>query len=350
MAPSIYRALQLLEPAPILEPPLVERSERPAIEVPRTLPIWTVPSFGWPEGRRFAFTIFDDPDGQTLETTRLVYSFLASLGFRTTIAVWPLGARRQPNSGGETCANREYRFFVKALQDAGFEVGFHTATLHSSTRAETAEGLKAFEEYFGSAPSAMANHYNEEAVYWGNARLTGPYRRIYNLMTLGRNHGRFSGHIEGGPYFWGDLCRERVRYCRNFVYEDINTLRACPWMPYTDPLRPYVQKWFAATEGDKAASFLRTLTDSNQDRLESEGGACIMYTHFGHGYVKNGRLNPAFRRAMERLAKRNGWFVPVSTLLDFLGGRRPGSGVLSDAQRSQLERRWLWEKLFRGTS
>jgi hypothetical protein len=53
----------------------------------------------------FAFTVFDDPDGQSLETTRLVCSFLADLGFRTTIGVWPLDIRREPNSGGspESC-------------------------------------------------------------------------------------------------------------------------------------------------------------------------------------------------------------------------------------------------------
>ena len=27
------------------------------------------------------------------------------------------------------------------------------------------------------------------------------------------------------------------------------------------------------------------LTEAAQDRLEAEGGACIMYTHFGHGFV-----------------------------------------------------------------
>jgi hypothetical protein len=319
-----------------------------AIQLPGTEDAW--PAVRWPEKKRFAFTIFDDPDGQTLETTRLVYSFLADLGFRTTIAVWPLGARRRPNSGGETCANRDYRRLVQALQAAGFEVGFHSATSHSSTRSETAEGLDAFERYFGRPPSSMANHYNEEALYWGTARLTGAYRGLYNIMTLGRNEGRFFGHIEGDPRFWGDLCRERVRYCRNFVYEDINTLRVCPWMPYSDPLRPYVRQWFAASEGDKAPTFLRALVDRNQDRLEQEGGACIMYTHFGHGYVQNGRLHPEFRRTMERMARKAGWFVPVSTLLDHLASARRQAAILSEAQRSYLERRWLWEKLFRGTS
>ena len=88
---------------------------------------------------------------------------------------------------------------------------------------------------------------------------------------------------------------------------------------------------------------------SIKTRLEAEGGACIMYTHFGHGYVQNGKLTPEFRRTMERLAAKNGWFVPVSALLDFLVQSR-GATTLTQENRSRIETRWLWEKLFRGTS
>ena len=52
---------------------------------------------------------------------------------------------------------------------------------------------------------------------------------------------------------------------------------------------------------------------------------------------------------MERLAKKNGWFVPVSTLLDFLAEQN-GVTTLTPAVRRRIETRWLWEKLYRGTS
>jgi hypothetical protein len=307
------------------------------------------PAITWPEGRRFAFTVFDDPDGQSLETTRHVYSFLADLGFHTTIGVWPLDLRREPNSGGETCANPEYLRFLLQLQSKGFEVGFHNAAPHSNTREETIEALNRFEDYFGKAPATMANHYNADAIYWGPARLSGWRRGIYDLVTLGRTRNRFFGHVEGHPSFWGDVCRDRIRYCRNFVYADINTLSMNPWMPYADPLRPYVRYWYSSSEGNHAPAFLNTLQDKHQDRLEEQGGACIMYTHFGHGYVQDGSLNPKFRRTMERLARKNGWLVSVSELLDFLL-RVKGPTMLTDSIRRQLETRWLWEKLFRGTS
>lgn len=304
----------------------------------------------WPEGFRFAFTIFDDPDSQLYEETELVYSFLADLGLRTTIGVWPLGTRREPNSLGETCENPQYREFLLEMQRRGFEIGFHNATPHNSTRAETVEGLDVFEKYFGHAPFCMANHYNQEAIYWGSARLSGWRRAAYNLITKGQNQGRFFGHVKGHPAFWGDVCRERIEYCRNFVFSDINTLKMCPYMPYSDAQREYVRSWYSASEGSKAATFLKTISEANQDQLEQEGGASIMYTHFGHHFVERGQLNPEFRRLMERLAKKRGWFVPVTGLLNHLKAAHGGTTVLDEGRRRQLEASWLWEKLFRGTS
>jgi hypothetical protein len=303
----------------------------------------------WPNGKSFAFTIFDDPDAQSYEDGVRVYSFLLDHGFRTTRGVWPCAEVRTPNSGGETCASARYRGHTKELQAIGFEVGYHHTTKHSSMRDEIIRGLDLFRRYFGHDPSAMANHYNEEAIYWGTARLTPPLRGVYTVATLGRTRRAHFGEVEGHRSFWGDLCRERVRYCRNFVYSDVNTLAACPWMPYHDPLKPFVNGWYASTEGSNAPRLIDVLSEANQDRLEQEGGACIMYTHFGHGYVERGRLNPRFEALMVRLGRKNGWFVPVSTLLDHLKQQR-SPHVVTDEERRSLERRWLWEKLFRGTS
>jgi len=307
------------------------------------------PSIVWPDRKAFAFTIFDDPDAQTYEDGRLVYSFLTDLGFRTTRGVWPAPAVRTPNSGGETCGNAAYRDHTIALQALGFEVGFHNATKHSSTREETIRGIEAFRAYFGHDPYTMANHYNAEAIYWGQARVTPPRRAVYTMATLGRRAGVHFGEVEDHPSFWGDICRASVRYCRNFVFSNINTLAACSWMPYHDPLRPYVHAWYASTEGSNASRFTAALSERAQDRLEAEGGACIMYTHFGHGYVERGRLSERFQALMTRLSRKNGWFVPVGTLLEFLRSRRENLAI-TDAQRRSLERRWLLEKVFRGTS
>jgi len=307
----------------------------------------------WPEGKTFAFTIFDDPDSQTLESGRETYAFLRDAGLRTTKGIWPVRGPREPSDHGGTCAEPDYRAWTQQLQQEGFEIGLHNATLHTSTREETAEALERFREYFGAYPSSMANHYYaEEGIYWGDARVSGLVRLAYNLFTQGKNRGKFFGHVPGHPWFWGDLCRERIRYVRNFAFADINTLAACPMMPYHDPARPLVNQWYACSEGANVRSINERISEAAQDRLEEQGGACIVYTHFGHGYTDSKLTpDPRFRELITRLSRKNGWFVPVSTLLDYLAAQR-GNVVrsITPAERSALERRWLMHKIRFGTA
>lgn len=304
----------------------------------------------WPAGKRFAFTVFDDPDSQTVEDSRIIYSLLADLGYRTTKGVWTLGPFREGNSRSETCDNPAYLQHVLDLQEQGFEIGFHNASLRSSEREVTRASLETFRQYFGQYPSSMSNHFsNHEAIYWGEARVGGAARLLYRLARNGESIP-YSGHREHSPYFWGDLCQTHIRYCRNFVFRGMNTLRVCPAMPYSDPARPYVRGWYASSEGANARLFLQTISEADQDLLEEQKGACIMYTHFGKEFVDAGRPVKRFRELMHRLSLKNGWFVPVSTLLDYLQAWRGGERILSVRERTRLEGRWIWEKLRYGTS
>lgn len=304
----------------------------------------------WPDDRKFAFTVFDDTDCATVENVGDVYRFLADLGFRTTKSVWMIRGTEPGNCPGQTCEDPEYLDWVLKLQARGFEIGYHMASWHSSPRDRTIAALDRFAEIFGQPPSVAANHSDcRENIYWGASRLGGLNRLAYNLATRFRFADRYRGHVENDPHFWGDIGKDRVRYFRNLVYGDINTLRACPIMPYHDPQRPFVNQWFASSEGADVHSFNRCLSEANQDRLEAEGGACIMYTHFACGFWENGKLNSRFRELMERLARKPGWFVPVTPLLDHLREKN-GGHVISNAERSSLERKWLFEKVRRGRS
>jgi hypothetical protein len=303
----------------------------------------------WPEGKRFAFTIFDDPDSQTWEAGREAYALLRDLGFRTTKGVWPMGPIRTPSDHGLTCAHPGYTEWIHSLIEAGFEAGYHNATSHTCTREETEAGLELFRQQFGSYPRTMAHHYNcDENLYWGEGRVSGWRRVLYNLLTRYQNHNKFFGHEPGHPYFWGDYCRERIVYCRSFAFGDVNTLRAWPWFPYHDPERPMVRFWYPSSEGSNKDRLCSTLSEANQERLEEEGGLCLMYTHFGHGY-HNGSLDRRFVSLMERLARRPGWFAPVGTILDYMRTQR-GDILLTARQRANLERRWLRHKVFYGTA
>jgi hypothetical protein len=298
-----------------------------------------------PDGKRFVFTVFDDPDSQTWEAGREVYALLRDLGFRTTKGIWPMGPIRTPSDHGLTCAHPGYREWIESLVEAGFEAGYHNATSHTCFREETAQGLELFREQFGAYPRTMAHHYNcDENLYWGEGRLSGWRRTAYNLLTRGQNRNKYFGHVEGHPYFWGDLCHDRIRYCRSFTFAGINTRKAWPLFPYHDPARPLVPLWYPSSEGSNCVRFCHTISEANQERLEEEGGLCILYTHFGHGYY-DGRLDARFVSLMERLAKRPGWFAPVGTVLDTMP-----PVTLDDASRARLELLWLRHKMFYGTA
>lgn len=304
----------------------------------------------WPEGKQFAFTVFDDADYDRLHNVRPVYDFLAQLGLRTTKSVWTLAAPKDAPLGGLSTEDAEYLAWVQALQRAGFEIGFHGARSVSSARAITEQALVRFREQFGHDPRTMSNHYqNAESIYWGAARLSGWRRLIYRAANA-LHPLRAEGHIEGSPHFWGDLCRERIRFVRNFVFREINTLAVCPQMPYRDPARPFVNAWFASAEGGDVDSWCATLAEANQDRLVTEGGACIMYVHFAKGFCHDGKLHPRFAAQMERLARLGGWFVPVGTLLDFLAEKNGGVHEITVSERAALEGRWLRTKLRHGSS
>ena len=277
------------------------------------------PRIVWPDGKSFAFTIFDDTDDACLPDIKLVYDLLFDLGFKTTKSVWPIEGNQPPLIGGTTCANAEYLNWILRLQESGFEIGLHNVTFHTSSREETIRGIDRFKELFGHDPYTLTNHSGcDEGIYWGDARLTGWRQKLYNLVLRNRYRGVFQGHVESSPLFWGNVCQARIAYVRNFVFGDINTLKLCPFMPYYDPARPYVRSWFASSEGPNVETFNRTVSESSQDRLAQEGGACIMYTHFARQFVIDGKINPRFQALMKRFSGLNGWFVPTHTLLTFL--------------------------------
>lgn len=302
----------------------------------------------WPEGKAFAFTIFDDTDLATMANVPAVYAFLEELGLRTTKSVWPIQGRQRPRVGGLTCEEPAYREWVRSLQQTGFEIALHGVTHSTALRADVERGLDDFRQFFGTDPVCHANHTGaRDSIYWGAARLSGGQRLVYRALHTWRDESWY-GHLPEAPEFWGDLCRDRVRYVRNFVFGDINTLKACPVMPYHDSERPYVNGWFASSEGGDLTRFLDTVDDAALDRLEAEGGACIMYCHLAKGFSDDGRIDPEFARVMRRLARSNGWFVPVGTLLDHLRDTAGELHPITAPERTHLERAWLRHKVSSG--
>ena len=73
----------------------------------------------WPDGKDFAFTIFDDCDYQTAENVRAVYDFITEIGLRTTKTVWTVRGSEKPGekvTGGATCDDEAYLKWALDLQ------------------------------------------------------------------------------------------------------------------------------------------------------------------------------------------------------------------------------------------
>jgi hypothetical protein len=280
----------------------------------------------YPNGREFAFSILDDTDDATLENVGPIYELLHSLGFRTTKTVWPLECPEGSAEyfAGSTLADEAYRRFAQDLQKRGFELTWHCATMESSTRDRTLRGLAAFERYFGHPPTLHCNHgQNRENIYWGAKRYRSVVARLAHRLARGRSAPIFSGEVEGSPYFWGDLCLQHFRFVRGFTWYDVNTLRRDPALVYRLRWTPYVDCWFSTSDAADVDEFNALLTRDSVDRLRAEHGVCIVSTHLGKGFVRDGRIDPKAEDTLRYLATLPGWFAPASEILELFRAGAP---------------------------
>ena len=302
-----------------------------------------MPPFVFPNGRRFAFTILDDTDVATVENVRPVYRLLEELGMRTTKTVWPVGCPEGSSDFGssETLEDPSYREFLIDLKRRGFELTWHAATMESSGRERTIAGLERFRQVFGDYPTIHANHsFNRENLYWGADRVDIPILRWFASSSTRRGRDYYQGHVEGSAYWWGDLSSRYIVYARNLTFNHINTAAINPSLPYRDRARPLVPWWFSSTDAESAEEFVELLRPKNQERLESDGGVCIVATHIGKDFARDGQVDPRIEERLRALARRPGWFVPVGPLLDLLRSQRE-SDLLTPNEWRRMQWRWF---------
>lgn len=302
----------------------------------------------FPAGGQFAFTILDDTDDATVENVEPIYELLFELGFRTTKTAWPLDCPEGSELyfAAETLQDARYLAFIRGLAGRGFEIAFHGATMESSVRERTLEGLRFLEEELGVPLKIHCNHgQNRENLYWGSNRYRTLFLR-WPLALVERLSGRprFAGHDRRSPYFWGDVCRERIRFVRNFAFATLNTVEIPPHAPYRLRSTPYVNYWFNSSDAPDATHFKRLVTPASLSRLHRERGVCILSTHLGKGFVRNGRVDPQVEDTLRFLATLPGWFAPVSEVLEHLLATR-AAGELAPWTRWRLEFGHLVDRL-----
>jgi len=308
------------------------------------------PQMNFPSSKLFAFSILDDTDDSTLENVKPAYDFLTATGFRTTKTVWPLDCPEGSRIffAAETLQHKPYRDFVHNLARDGFEIAFHGATMESSRRERTLRALEYFKAEFGRYPRVFCNHgHNRENLYWGPKRFQSRMLRRFLRFTKSEAAEYFSGEMEQSEYFWGDLCQQRITYVRNFTFDKVNVLDVDRVMPYRLNETKFVNYWFSTADAPDVNAFNRLLTRERIDRLEQSGGVCIISTHLGKGFVKNGRLNTETTGTLRYLSSKRGWFVPVVDVLDYLRQCRGHDRALERREITRLERRFMIDKIAR---
>lgn len=305
-------------------------------------------NLSFPNGSTFAFSIFDDTDVATLESIRPIYDLLSELGILTTKTVWPLRySRKSSFAGSHTLEDEAYAEYIRELYTRGFEIAYHGPTMESSERNDAFRALARFKDVLGTFPRSFASHsMNRDNLYWGIDRFHSRFIRAFYRLTSGESPNHFQGHRPGTEHFWGDLAAEHLEYVRSFTFNGIDLFDATPFVVYRDRNTPFVRAWFTTCDADNVEEFIELLTDENQTRLASQGGLCLVSTHLGKGFVSKGRVIPRVEATLRSIAQRNGWFAPVSTILDHIATHQ-GIPSLSRRQRHSLDYKWLFHSLLR---
>jgi len=299
-------------------------------------------SIEYPDGKKFIFTIFDDTDVATYNYIKPIYEFFYEHGILTTKSVWPLSYSGICDyNGSDTLEDKEYNKYMKRLSDRGFEIAFHGPSMQSSNRERIVKAFEIFYNSVGYYPRNYAAHSkNRENIYWGSERFSFPiFKLLYKIIFHNKNN-KYSGHKEGSEYFWGDISFRHIDYMRNLTYNDINLMNISKTIVYKNLSTPWIKSWYISCDADNVEAFNRVINEENQDKLENHGGICIINTHLGKGFCCKGKLHSETARLLKRLSLKKGWFVPVSTVLDYLI-EKEGIKYITKIKLFQLEYKWI---------
>ena len=295
----------------------------------------------WPKGKSFAFSIIDDTDNAFVDNIKPIYDYLNSIELKTTKTVWVYPPRDQFT--GACLEDEDYLSFIKNLKDQGFEIELHNVGSGNFSREEIITGVEKFKAHMGYYPQMHINHsQNPDNIYWGHKRFVPPLSWISKLLFSKR---KFEGEDEKSPHFWGDLVTKHIKYTRNHVFNGSNTQKYDDIMPYRVKKKKHSAYWFSSSDGHTVEEFNFFLSKKNIDKLESEGGYCIMYTHFASGFLdENKELNSETKAALDYLISKNGWFVPSGQLLDYLLEKRTKK-TASYWSLLRLDMKWVFDRV-----
>jgi predicted TIM-barrel fold metal-dependent hydrolase len=120
-------------------------------------------------------------------------------------------------------------------------------------------------------------------------------------------------------------------------------------MPYREKAKEaYSNYWFSSSNGSDCQDFINLVSPKNIDQLERQNGCAIVYVHFAYGFVDEaGELDENFKQNIAYLARKNGWFAPASTVLDYLKRNQKAEVYLDYIQSLKQDLRWSAERIAR---
>lgn len=289
-----------------------------------------------PKHKTYIFTIIDDTDDAFLENIKPIYDFLTDKKIFITKTVW-VYPPRDSASKGDSLSNPEYLQYILELKERGFEIALHNVGSGDYKKSEILAGLEKYKEFIGEYPKIHINHsYNLDNIYCGYKRFGFPFNHI--LKVLYPNYKNFSGEDELSPYFWGDIHKRIIKFNRNYEFDKINILKINPEIPYKDNrYRKYSNYWFSAAFAPNQWCFNHIVNKKTIDKLDEEGGVCILYTHLGY-YMATGEIDKGFVERINYISsKGTGLYIPVSEVLEYLLKVRGNERYLTSFKRFKLE-------------
>ena len=185
---------------------------------------------------------------------------------------------------------------------------------------------------------------NIDNIYWGYKRYGVLLKKLMKILK-GKQR-QFYGEELGSDQFWGDYSKKYIKFIRNRVFNGINTLKYDPQMPFKErKKKKYSNYWFSSSDGHTIEEFNDLTSKSNIEKLKTQKGLCIVYTHFAVGFTdSNGILNKTFKDNMEYLSKQNGWFAPASEVLEYLITQKK-KDYTSGMYINILDLKWLLDRI-----
>ena len=302
-----------------------------------------------PDGKRFAFTVFDDTDSATLENVRGVYALLAELGFRTTKSCWVVDGDRSKASFPATPAivpstgSGCWNFRHRASRSAGTGRPGTACPASRPLPPWKSSSVVRLLSQDGRQPHGVAGGH----VLGRIASFGRPFRPV-PAADLRAESGKVPRPRPGRRPFLGRPMQGADHVLPQFRLPGHQHVEGLP-LHAVSRCGPPAGELLVCVVQRPRYSRPSTAACRRRTRIgwrRREGSASCTRTSPSDSRRRPAR--PALRGAHAPPGQKNGWFVPVHVVLDHLreaGGRHQ----ITLAERSRLERKWLFEKVRIGT-